>query len=1166
MLSHFKPRSYIGLAAIFFVLILIGLAIYFFFVQADSSIPPIGINLIRNANFESGASNWSHGANGEGSTYGLEQGYEGQSFKMQSGSTTTWQAATQDLTTSVIQPGYYYKLTCMYKTTPDHTATIGAYIEDSSKLSYSVNGLGNNQWQSLTTNFYIPNVDSDGTSTVNRLWHVNIYGTSSNNNHDAVYYDNVSLIRFEPPTSSSEWTASPGNDAFQPTTSNTYFLDILKPQTGAKWYKVHDGQSDRWTDQNRVTMNFTAPSKIYTGQSVLTLNAWTDKPENGGTLLKEYPDSLVLYYDHSARLLSFNITASEQGQGKVLLRAVPAEGTSPDLINQIQYYSWEYNEPSTKDGITNWEYKFNNNTGSNPELLLSFAQPAIQYIKVYAHVASPLNPRTSYSTPSAKIVVQIPPENSSAPEITDGWSTNQFVASASIPGNKRFALVKDTITLFSDGHLSLPLANRDNSAGIDPELIQIDLPAGIILQANTSTTYSLNDITANADNTLQSGYHRYQLIRDRSNFWNWRNNSLILYPHFDNLDVISQTGLQMKLRAINNSEISRTDNWQSANIKCEAIPEIQLPKRLTTSYTWSTPNSFALNNGEYPNNTNFFSIYKKLGFNTVPYSSADLLSQNSPWLLTPTQRQTEAWKDLKFGPEYSPLRGGSWGLGYFTALNLTKLNSKYNLNLTESEIDNYIDNINFNETFGFNLSPEEITIEKIKWKNALHFYAKHQIVDIAYDGVFRSRDLKDMTDKANRTQPEYLFLDIEDFGSYNDWRDNIADSLNAQPHKNQGETNSELAYRLVDEFLRVLRTSISNVSPNTNVGFYDAHPAYNIGYQNFPWPLLQKNNFIGQPSVYITGRNLDGYGQLLRNSKKFMNPGSELIPWLTNGTYGELSSESIFDQTVHTFLNGATGISVFDSDYTDDMADTLSMTKAIGLLSPHEDIIMDGEIAIDDISDTTNATISAIKFNGDYLIGVTPKNKSQSVTFNVNTGVSSDYNLTNLADSSVLKFDNGVVNYNSTLSTTTVFKLSLTPQAPNLDLLINEIKPTTYSSKVLISGSKPSEVIKIMINDKEAVLDNNLNTWSGEINLITGINTINITSFNADNNSSLATRSITRKVLADSNNDQKIDDLDFTLLLYNWGSISTGNIADFNEDGKVNDSDFTLLLFWWGRN
>jgi len=48
---------------------------------------------------------------------------------------------------------------------------------------------------------------------------------------------------------------------------------------------------------------------------------------------------------------------------------------------------------------------------------------------------------------------------------------------------------------------------------------------------------------------------------------------------------------------------------------------------------------------------------------------------------------------------------------------------------------------------------------------------------------------------------------------------------------------------------------------------------------------------------------------------------------------------------------------------------------------------------------------------------------------------------------------------------------------------------------------------------------------------------------------------------SDLNKDKKINLIDFSILLYNWGK--TGPIGDINQDGKVNLVDFSLMMYCW---
>jgi len=49
----------------------------------------------------------------------------------------------------------------------------------------------------------------------------------------------------------------------------------------------------------------------------------------------------------------------------------------------------------------------------------------------------------------------------------------------------------------------------------------------------------------------------------------------------------------------------------------------------------------------------------------------------------------------------------------------------------------------------------------------------------------------------------------------------------------------------------------------------------------------------------------------------------------------------------------------------------------------------------------------------------------------------------------------------------------------------------------------------------------------------------------------------------DTNQDDKIDILDFNSLMVNWGREESSNIADFDDNGLVDIFDFNLLMIYW---
>jgi len=50
---------------------------------------------------------------------------------------------------------------------------------------------------------------------------------------------------------------------------------------------------------------------------------------------------------------------------------------------------------------------------------------------------------------------------------------------------------------------------------------------------------------------------------------------------------------------------------------------------------------------------------------------------------------------------------------------------------------------------------------------------------------------------------------------------------------------------------------------------------------------------------------------------------------------------------------------------------------------------------------------------------------------------------------------------------------------------------------------------------------------------------------------------------ADINNDNRVNLIDFSILLLNWGNNPSNPTADYNGDGKVNIVDFSILMYWW---
>lgn len=137
------------------------------------------------------------------------------------------------------------------------------------------------------------------------------------------------------------------------------------------------------------------------------------------------------------------------------------------------------------------------------------------------------------------------------------------------------------------------------------------------------------------------------------------------------------------------------------------------------------------------------------------------------------------------------------------------------------------------------------------------------------------------------------------------------------------------------------------------------------------------------------------------------------------------------------------------------------------------------------------------------------------------------------------------------------------PPAP---ALLNSRK-ITYKDKIDLEIKKSDNINKILINDSAEGVSLLETSWKKTVNLSLGKNSIKVTAFDSDDQSTDIYFTITRQKLADYNNDNKIDVRDFSSILANWGKeiTSANEASDFNEDQKVNIKDFSVLMANWGK-
>ena len=191
------------------------------------------------------------------------------------------------------------------------------------------------------------------------------------------------------------------------------------------------------------------------------------------------------------------------------------------------------------------------------------------------------------------------------------------------------------------------------------------------------------------------------------------------------------------------------------------------------------------------------------------------------------------------------------------------------------------------------------------------------------------------------TKPDCVFVDDEGMGGFDSWRLHVASSQNAMKRRRPGETLDSLAYRMADGMLaqwsQCLNSKADFPGGPPRIFFYGMGPA--------PDAIMNKNGFTGTPSPYGPVHHLSMYADWLKVLKQGMldsGKGRQFLPWITGGTYGDMSSSAVLDGMLHSYGVGATGFAFFSAADFDDGGKILAMSTATALAAPFEDYFLQG--------------------------------------------------------------------------------------------------------------------------------------------------------------------------------------------------------------------------------
>lgn len=165
--------------------------------------------------------------------------------------------------------------------------------------------------------------------------------------------------------------------------------------------------------------------------------------------------------------------------------------------------------------------------------------------------------------------------------------------------------------------------------------------------------------------------------------------------------------------------------------------------------------------------------------------------------------------------------------------------------------------------------------------------------------------------------------------------------------------------------------------PDVKTYLYDIWATYDAGYQITSWPMAAEIGLADMPSYYGVENGLDYLAAKIKTERLAVGTSTELIPWLTpgqtGGTGGPHSGDpgvAFFNMLIQCFANGATGFNVYTSIGVYDMSIWLAMRNAIALVTPYEDIIMDGtpvaSTTFTEVAET--AVVSAMVSTGQGML------------------------------------------------------------------------------------------------------------------------------------------------------------------------------------------------------
>ncbi len=218
-----------------------------------------------------------------------------------------------------------------------------------------------------------------------------------------------------------------------------------------------------------------------------------------------------------------------------------------------------------------------------------------------------------------------------------------------------------------------------------------------------------------------------------------------------------------------------------------------------------------------------------------------------------------------------------------------------------------------------------------------------------YRGEAYEREMNRVAQCVQRVRPDFVFFDIECWHTALSSAKTCTRCQNAFQNAQKSEPDLTLEtflFRQGREITRDLHDAVVRGAKDAQIsvpiiGSYNRQPTkpvYAIERFDETYP---ESLDLAMPSLYVAGRERDVHENIRQNCGLLGN--SDLIPWLSAGCYGEFDPSNLEFMVLEAFLNGSCGVTYYCFTDFDTPLDFYAHAKALAQLRPCETLLVQGK-------------------------------------------------------------------------------------------------------------------------------------------------------------------------------------------------------------------------------